>query len=212
MIGDRGGANEGDRPHIRMLEQRIDRDLVALYDVENAIRKPGLFHQVGVQQRRRGIGWRRLQYEGIARGDGDGKHPHRYHDWEIERRNSGDDPERLTHRPVVDARRYLVAEIAFQQLRHATSEFHHVDAAFDLTAGIAQDLAMLRRDRARQVFLVIIQESEEAVHQTRPPYRRHLRPGGKRCSGGRDRRTHFRSGRQRDTSGNLSGRRIEHVG
>ena len=45
--GDRGRSDEADRGHVRVIEQRIDRDPVAMHDVEHAGRQPGLGEQLG---------------------------------------------------------------------------------------------------------------------------------------------------------------------
>ena len=44
--GDRRGADEADRGDVRVLEQAVDGDLVALHDVEAAGREPGLWRAV----------------------------------------------------------------------------------------------------------------------------------------------------------------------
>src|SRR5215469_8001274 len=44
--GDRGRADEAQGPDLRVLEQRIDGDSVALHDVENAVRQPGLLEEL----------------------------------------------------------------------------------------------------------------------------------------------------------------------
>jgi hypothetical protein len=42
LAGDRGRSHEGDGGDVRMLEDRVDRDLVAVDDVEDAVRQTGL--------------------------------------------------------------------------------------------------------------------------------------------------------------------------
>ena len=41
-LGDRRRADEADRLHVRVGEQRVDRHLVALHHVEHAVRQAGL--------------------------------------------------------------------------------------------------------------------------------------------------------------------------
>ena len=47
VLGDRGRADEADRGDVGMLQQRVDRLLVAVDDVEHARRQPGLGQQLG---------------------------------------------------------------------------------------------------------------------------------------------------------------------
>ena len=45
VLRDRGRADEAQRLHLGMIEQRIDGELVALHHVEDAVRQPGLCQQ-----------------------------------------------------------------------------------------------------------------------------------------------------------------------
>jgi hypothetical protein len=117
VVRDRRRADERQRLHVGMRRAAVDRDLVALHDVEHAVGQPGLLQQLGHEQRRRRIALARLQDEGFAAGERDREHPHRHHAREVERRDARDDAERLAQRPVVDAGRDLVGVVALQQLR-----------------------------------------------------------------------------------------------
>ena len=79
IFGDRRGADEADRLDARIVEQRIDRFLVAVDDVENAGRQAGFDDQFGEPHRHRRVSLRRLEDEGIAAGDRRGEFPHRDH-------------------------------------------------------------------------------------------------------------------------------------
>ena len=70
VFGDRRRADETDRHDARIGQQRVDRFLVAVDDVEDARRQPGLDHQFAEPHRHRGIALRRLEDEGVAAGDG----------------------------------------------------------------------------------------------------------------------------------------------
>src|ERR1700722_10447266 len=102
-----------------MLEEAVDRDFVALYDVENARGQAGFLEKSGHVDSHRRIALAWFQHEGVAAGDGDGKHPGRDHAREVERRYAGDDPERLPQGPVVEAGGDLGGEGALSELRHA---------------------------------------------------------------------------------------------
>ena len=101
-------------------------------------------------QRHAGIALRRLQDEGVAAGDGRAELPHRDHRGEVERRDAGDDAERLAHRIDVDAGAGAVGELALEQMRDAAGKFDDLDAALDVALRIGNGLAMLARERSRQ--------------------------------------------------------------
>ena len=86
--GDRRGADERDR--LRRpggLEQRVDRDLVAVHDVEHAVGQPGLRQSAANQFAGRRVLLARLDDHRVARGDRDREEPHRHHRREVERRD-----------------------------------------------------------------------------------------------------------------------------
>ena len=98
-------ADERDGRDVRVLEQRVDGDLVAVDDVEDAVGQAGLLQQLGRRRStptdpsRDGFSTKR-----VAAGDRGRPHPHRHHRREVERRDAGDDAERLADRVDVDAR------------------------------------------------------------------------------------------------------------
>ena len=112
---DRGRADEADRGDVGMLEHRVDRDLVAVHDVEDAVRDAGLLEQLGRPDRRRRVLLGRLEHERVAAGERRRPHPHRDHRGEVERRDPGDDAERLPDRVDVDPGRGLLGHVALEQ-------------------------------------------------------------------------------------------------
>ena len=107
---DRRRADEADRGDVGMLEHPVDRDLVAVDDVEDAVRHTGLLEQLGGEERRRRILLGRLEHERVAARERGRPHPHGHHGREVERRDPGDDAERLADRVHVDAGRGLLGE------------------------------------------------------------------------------------------------------
>jgi hypothetical protein len=208
VLRDRRRADEAQRLHVGVAEQRIDRDLVALHDIEDAVRQAGLLQQLGHQQRRRRVALARLQHEAVAAGERDRVHPHRDHHREVERRDAGDDTERLAQGPVVDAGRDLVGEVALQQLRDAAGELDDVDPTCDLALRVGEDLAVLGGDHRGQRVAVLLQQLEELQHHASAPQRRQVGPGRK----GRARGLHggidlFDRG-ERDLARDVAGRRV----
>ena len=98
---DRRRADEADRGDVRVLEHAVDRDLVPVDDVEDAVGQARLLEQLGHEVRADGSrsdGFStNVLPQAIARA-----HPHRHHRREVERRDPGDDAERLADRVDVD--------------------------------------------------------------------------------------------------------------
>ena len=150
-----------------MVEDRIDRFLVAVDDVEHAVREARLLEQLPDQHRGRRIALGRLQDEGVAAGDRHRIHPHRHHGREVERRDAGDDAERLAVGPGVDLRADIAAELALQEMRDAAGEIDDLDAARDLAERVGVGLAVLRGDGAGDLVGVLVEQLLEAEHVAR---------------------------------------------
>src|SRR5205823_2742604 len=89
VFGDGGGADEGDGGDAGVVQDRVHRGLVAVDDVEHAVREPGLGVELGDQAGGRRVAFAGFENEGVAGGDGDGVHPQRDHDGEVERGDPG---------------------------------------------------------------------------------------------------------------------------
>ena len=99
---DRRRADEADRRDVRVLEDRVDRDLVSLDDVEDAVREAGLLEDLRRQDRGGRVLLGRLEQERVAARDRRRPHPHGNHHREVEGRDPRDHPERLPDRVDVD--------------------------------------------------------------------------------------------------------------
>ena len=115
--------------HVGVLQERVDRLLVAVDDVEDALGQSGLGPQLGQDQGGRRVPLAGLEHEGVAAGDGHREHPHRHHRREVERRDADADTQRLPERVQVDPRRDLCREVALEQLRDAAGELDDLQPA-----------------------------------------------------------------------------------
>ena len=167
VLRDRRRADEGDRRDVRVVQQHVDGDLVAVHDVEDAVRQARLGVELGHEVRGGGIALGGLEHERVARRDRQGMHPQRDHHREVERRDAGADAERLTERERVDVRGDLVGVLALEQLRDAARVLGHLHAAHDLALGVLDDLAVLARDDPREVVGVLLEEVAEREHDLR---------------------------------------------
>ena len=147
VLGDRGGADEGDAVHVRVGQEAVDGFLVAVQDLEDAVGQAGLLPQLGQQHRGGGVALGGLEDEGVAGGDRHRRHPQRHHDREVERGDAGDDAERLAEGEDVDPGGDLVRVVALEQLRDAAGELDDLQAAADLALGVGEDLAVLGGDQ-----------------------------------------------------------------
>ena len=158
---DRRRADERDRVDVRVLEDRVDRDLVAVDDVEDAVRDARLLEQLGREDRRGRVLLGRLQHEGVAAGERRRPHPHGHHRREVERRDPRDDAERLADRVDVDPRGGLLGEFALQKLRDPAAELDHLEPARDLALCVREHLAVLSREDLRDVFAMVVDEGSD---------------------------------------------------
>ena len=69
VFGNRGRADEADGLDARVGQQRVDRFLVAVDDVQHAVGQPGLLRQLRDQQHAAGVALGRFQHEGVAAGN-----------------------------------------------------------------------------------------------------------------------------------------------
>ena len=144
VLRDRRRADERDRGDVRVLEQRVDGDLVAVDDVEDAVRDAGLLAAARPTK---------IDADGSF-SDGlstnvfpqaiAGAHIHiGHHRREVERRDPGDDAERLADRVDVDPGRGLLGEVALEQRRDPAAVLDHLEPARDLALRVGEDLAVL---------------------------------------------------------------------
>ena len=155
---DRCRADEAHRLHLRVGQQRVDRLLVAVDHVEHAGRHAGLGQQLGDEERRRRVALGRFQDEGVAAGERHRKHPHRHHAGEVERRDAGDDAERLAQRVAVDVGADVLGDLALQQVRDADRELDDFEPARHLAEGVVMGLAVLGRDQLGDPVGVLLQQ------------------------------------------------------
>ena len=78
VLGDRGGADKGNSLNVRVGEEGVDGHLVAVQDVEDAVRQAGFFPEFGHPVHGRGILFAGFDDDGVAGGDGKREEPHRH--------------------------------------------------------------------------------------------------------------------------------------
>ena len=169
VVGDVGGANEAHRFDRRVMQDRIDGDLVAMHHVEYArhIETGGgaCFHEQLTKANRHGrITLGRLEHKRVAHRDRYAKHPHRDHGGEVERRDAGDDAERLAHRVNIDARASAFRVFALEGVRDAAGELDDFQAALDVALRVSHHLSMLAGKQFGQRLHVGFDEALELEH------------------------------------------------
>ena len=195
---DRRRADEAHRGDAGVLEDRVHGHLVSLDDVEDAVRHAGLLEQLGDVERRRRVLLRGLEHERVAARERRSPHPHGHHRREVERRDPGDDAERLADRVDVDPRGRLLGEAALHQRRDAAGELDHLEAALHLPHRVREHLAVLVGEDARDLLAAIVDELADAEEDLRPLRERRGAPGGEGRGSGRNGRVHLLDGRERD--------------
>ena len=136
-----------------MIEECVDCFLVAVHHAEHTVGKTGVPPQLGNERRYRRVSLRWLQHERVAARDGERKHPHRDHHRKVERRDPGDDPERLTDRVAIGVGRHLLRVSAREQVGNPARELDDFDAARDLAQRVGEHLAVLGGDQRGEIAL-----------------------------------------------------------
>ena len=193
-----------------MTEQAVDCLLVAVDDVEYAVRKTRFLQQLGEAQRQRRIALGRLQHERVTARNRNRKHPHRHHRREVERRNAYAHANGRAHRPAVDVSADAVAMLALQEMRNARCELDHFHAARHRPFGIGQCLAVFLRDDLRQVLAVPVQQVAKLHQHARTPQCGRRRPCTKRVRGRGDSGIDVETVGERHVPDDLAGGRVGH--
>ena len=137
--------------------------------------------------------------------------PHRDHRREVERRNAGDDAERLAHGKQVDARTGAFGVLALEEMRNAAGELDDFQAALHVALGVGERLAVLGGQKPRQLVELLVRELEELHEHARAALRIGRRPARLRRFGNRDGVLDFGMLGQRDLGLHLAGIGIENV-
>ena len=191
-----------------VLEQAVDRDLVALQHVETAGREAGLGEELGDEQVDRRVLLARLEHERVAAGEGVGEHPHRDHRREVERRDPGDDAERLADRVHVDPAGGLLGVVTLDQLRDPARVLDVLEAAGDLAHRVGEHLAVLGRQHRGQLLAVGVDQLAHPEHHLGALGERRRTPGREGRCRRRDRGVDLCDRRESDLAGLLAGRRV----
>ena len=70
----------------------------------------------------------------------------------------------------------MIGEVPFEQLRDATSELNNIDAAHHFALGVGEHLAVLGGDHRGEFVAVLVEQTEELVHDARAADRRRVGP------------------------------------
>ena len=211
VLGNRRGADKADGLDVRIVEQRIDRFLVAVDDVENACRKTGFHEQFGKAHRyaRITFGW--FQDEGISASNRRTGLPERDHGRKVEWRDASNNAERLAHGVSVDARTGIVGELALEHVRRTEADFHHFEAALDVALGVGNGLAMFAGQQFGQAVIFGFDQFDELAQDANATLRVGRSPGWLCSLGVFDSRAHFFLGGERYLALHRAVERLEDV-
>ena len=122
----------------------------------------------------------------------------RDHGGEVEGRDAGDDAERLTHGPAVDAGADLLGEFAFEELRDAGGELDVFEAARGFAFGVGEDFAVLAGEERGDFVEAGLEDLAEAEEDAGAAERRLGGPVGEGCGCGGDGGVDFGGSGERD--------------
>ena len=193
-----------------MGDQGIHRLFVTLDHVEHTVWQPRLGKHLGGKKGCRRVFLRWLQDEGVTAGDGDGVHPHRDHRREVERRDSGNNPQRLPDGVRVDSGRHLLGEIALEQMGDVASELDDLDASLDFTQRIVNRLPVLGCQCLSHLLAASRHDLAECEHDVLTLGQGRVPPGFERLLCRPDGRVDVVTIGESDLTGLLPGGRVEH--
>ncbi len=212
VVGDGRGADEADGLDGGVREDGVDRGLVAVDDVEDALGQAGFLEHLGEHEAGAGVALGGLEDEGVAAGDGEGRHPEGDHGGEVERGDAGDDAEGLAERPGVNAGAYLLGELAFEELGDASGELDVFHAAGGFSLSVGEDFPVLAVDEGGDFVDAALEDFAEAEHDAGAAERRLGGPRGEGSGGSLDGGVDFSVGGEGDAGGDLAGGGVEDVG
>ena len=187
-----------------MVEDRINRFLVAVDDLQDTVGQARLLHQFGQHQRHGWVplGW--LEDERIARRDGRAEFPHRDHGREVKRSNSRRNAQWLTHGIHIDAGAGAVGILTLQQVRCAQTELSNLQTTDHVALCIGDGFAMLTAQRLGQLVHVTVQQADEFHQNPRAALRVGRAPRNLRLGRALNSRIHIRRIGQRNLRLNLT--------
>ena len=164
IFRDRGGAHKANGLNGFIVQNRINRFLVAVDDLKHAIRQTGFLEQLGQHQRHARVALGGLEDEGVAAGKGRAHFPQRDHRGEVERGDARRHAQRLAHRIHVDAGACAVGELALQHLGGPDAIFDHFQPALNVAFGIRNGLTMLAAQGLGQLVHVLVDQADHGHH------------------------------------------------
>ena len=180
-----GRAGEADLRHVRMLDEAAADDrALADEDVDDALRDPGLEHELGQPQRRQRRQLGGLQDDRVAARERGPELPRGDVEREVPRHDQADDAERLAEGDVdAAADRDRLAVVLVDR---AGVEVEDLRDHADLRARARDRLADVARLDPRELLAVLLDERREPAQQPRPIGRRDRSPGRERGLRARD--------------------------
>ena len=207
-----GPADEGDRVDPRVVEQRVDRVAGAVDEVDDAGRDLlDRVDQLDDQRRRPRVVLGGLEDEGVAAGDRVGQEPERDHRREVERRDRGDDADRLADHLDVDAGGDAFERLALEQVRDRRRRLDRLDPAADLAVGVGERLAHVGADQRDQFVAAPQQRLAQGEHRARPRCGGSVAPAGLRRARRLDRRVDVGGAESGTRGDDLAGGRVDVV-
>jgi hypothetical protein len=175
-VADLRGADEGDGGDVRMLEQLVHLLGAAVHHVQHPLRCARLHEQLDQAHRRQGHLLRGLEHEGVAAGDGQGKHPQGQHRRKVEGGDAEADAQGLRVAVTVDATGHVLHGLTHEQRGNVGRVLHDLDATPDIAFGILEGLARIAGEDLAQFVVVLLEQGLVTQHQPRPLRHRHLAP------------------------------------
>jgi hypothetical protein len=194
-----------------MLEDRVHGVLAAVHEIRDPGREVDRVEELEDELDRERVLLRGLDDDRVSARDRERQEPVRDHEGEVERRDRGEDADRLSDHVRVDPARDVFEIRALHERRDAGGDLDALDAAANLTGGVFRRLPVVERDEPGQIVLTLLELVLELEAGAGAFDWRRRAPAGERlprCAYGR---VDIGCGGQRDLYEHLAVRRIRDV-
>mmetsp|Transcript_29542 Transcript_29542/g.84217 ORF Transcript_29542/g.84217 Transcript_29542/m.84217 type:complete len:503 (-) Transcript_29542:51-1559(-) len=180
----RVAADEGHSAEVLVVAEEVHRVVRAMHDIEHAGGQAAIVRHLRQHQRRHGHPLRRLQQEGVARGDRGRVHPQWDHGGEVERADAADHAKWHPVGVNVHGGGHAGERLALHHRGHARGHLHNLEAPEDVSLGVRDRLALLPREELGELLGVVADGALVLVHDPGPRARRNCAPRLERLRAG----------------------------
>ena len=172
-------SDKGDSSDVRIITNEVDTVVLAVDDIDHAVRKTGLLEQLEQRHAGGGVPLTWLHDVGVATDGRHREHPERDHGGEVEGRDTSTHPKGRPEGGEIHVLADSGHGLAQQQVCVAAAVLHHLQPSHHVALGVGQGLALLQGDQLGQLSDVGLDELLVSEHDLLSRHCTGLTPGSK---------------------------------